>query len=234
MYWEYYLMGIILLPGIIFSAWAQIRVNNAFSKYQKILSSSGLTGEQLSKKILQQKNISNVQIVQTSGRLSDNFNPRTKVLSLSPEVYQGNTISSLGVAAHECGHVIQQAENYAPMKIRNFFAVACNISNTLLWPIIFLGLILGVGAQTRYGMIFLYIGVVFFGLSVLFSLITLPIELNASKRALKCLQETNALDATELVGAKEVLNAAALTYVAGLLISILNLLRFVLVVKDRE
>lgn len=234
MYFEYYLMGIIILPGIIFAIWAQSRVSGAYSNYSKVIGAKGLTGAQVAEKILHANGIYDVEIRQISGELSDNYNPRTKVISLSHQVYTGTTIADLGVAAHECGHAVQHAKNYAPLKIRSVLAVASNISSHLLWPLVFVGLILGFAVESQAGTIVLWAGVIFFGLSLLFSLITLPVELNASKRALKSLVEVDALDSMEVVGAKSVLNAAALTYVAATVVALLELLRFVLVFARRD
>ena len=229
LYWEYYLMGLIVLPGIIVAIWAQAKVSSTYSKYGKVLGASGMTGADVVSKMLAVKGVNNVSIAQISGTLTDNYNPRTKVISLSRDVYTGTTIADLGVAAHECGHAIQHAEKYGFFTFRNIVAVATNISSKLLWPIVFLGLILGFAVESPAGKFVLIAGVVIFGLSFLFSLITLPVELNASNRALKLLVEVGALDEMEVVGAKQVLKAAALTYVAAVLVSLLELLRFVLI-----
>ena len=221
LYWEYYLMGIILLPGIILAIWAQSKVTLTYKKYNKVLGAKGMTGADVVSKMLAVKGVNNVSIAQISGTLTDNYNPRTKVISLSRDVYTGTTIADLGVAAHECGHAIQHAEKYGFFTFRNIVAVATNISSKLLWPIVFLGLILGFAVESPAGKFVLIAGVVIFGLSFLFSLITLPVELNASNRALKLLVEVGALDEMEVVGAKQVLKAAALTYVAAVLVSLL-------------
>jgi len=234
LYWEYYLMGIVLLPGIILSIWAEIKVSSTFAKYSKVLGAKNLTGAEVAQKILSHNNLSNVAVRRVSGELTDNYNSRTNVVSLSDSVYDSPTISALGVAAHECGHAIQYANNYGPIKFRKFVGVMSNISSKLLWPLIIVGLILGIGVNSPYGNIMLWSGIIFFGLSALFSLITLPVELNASKRALKALVEVDALDEMEVIGAKKVLNAAALTYVAALVMSMLELLRFILVFAKRD
>lgn len=234
LYWEYYLMGIIVLPGIILAIWAQSRVSSAYSKYSKVLGSKGLTGAEVVSKMLAVNGIADVQITQIGGELTDNYNPRTKVISLSHKVYTGTTIADLGVAAHECGHAIQHAKNYAPMKIRSFVAVVSNISSKLLWPLIVIGLFLGFAVESPYGLVVMWAGIIFFGLSLIFSLVTLPVELNASKRALESLVQLDALDDMEVIGAKKVLNAAALTYVASVVVSVLELLRFLLVFMRRD
>ena len=230
-YWQYYLLGIILLPGIILAAWAQIRVSSTYSKYNKVLASKGLTGAEVARKILDAKGVFDVQVRQIDGELTDNYNPSTKTLSLSKAVYNGIDIAAFGVAAHECGHAVQHAEGYAPLKIRKALAIASNISSQLLWPLVIMGIIFNfafVGGVV--GDIFLWSGVIFFGLSVIFSLITLPVEFNASNRALELLVSTGCVDKMEVKGAKKVLSAAAMTYVAALIVSMLNLARFLIFV----
>lgn len=227
-------MGIILLPGIIFAIWTQSRVTNAYSKYSKVLCAKGYTGKDVALKMLQANGLNDVRVGIVDGELTDNYNPRTKKVSLSKNVYYSNTIAALGVAAHECGHAIQHAKNYAPAKVRVALVTVSNISSAILWPIVFLGLILGFAVESPAGKIVLWSGVIIFGLSLLFSLITLPVELDASKRAIKSLVELDVVDSTEVIGAKEVLNAAALTYVASVVVSLLNLLRFILVFARRN
>ena len=229
LYWEYYLMGIIVLPGILLAIWAQASVSTAYSKYSKVLGAKGLTGAQVVEKMLRANNIDDVTISQIGGELTDNYNPKTKVISLSNQVYSGTTIADLGVAAHECGHAIQHAQNYAPMKLRNVVAIASNISSKLLWPLVVIGLLLGFAANSYYGPIVMWSGIILFTLSLIFSLITLPVELNASKRALQALVEIDALDEMEVIGAKKVLKAAAFTYLAAVVVSLLELLRFILI-----
>ena len=228
MYWEYYLLGIILLPGIIFSIVMQAKVQSTYKKYQQVLGSKGLTGADVVKKILNMNGINNVRVESISGDLTDHYNPKTNVISLSESVFYGTTIADLGVAAHECGHAVQHAKNYAPAKLRNVLAIAGNIASKLFWPIIIIGLILDIGYAMTAGKIVLIAGIVVFGLSLLFSLCTLPVELDASKRAISSLVAVGALDEMEVKGARQVLNAAAWTYIAAILMSILELLRFVL------
>lgn len=234
LYWEYYLMGIIVLPGIIFALWAQSRVSSTYNKYNKVLGANGMTGAEVVSKILGANGINDVTISRVSGELTDHYSPLKKNIALSSNVYNGTTIADLGVAAHECGHAIQHASGYGWFKFRNVVAVATNISSKLLWPLVFLGLILGFAVNSPAGKIVLISGVAVFGLSFLFSLITLPVELNASKRALKALVDVGALDQMEVVGAKQVLSAAALTYIASVVVSLLELLRFVLIFARRD
>lgn len=228
MYWEYYLLGIILLPGIILSLCMQAKVQSTYRKYSQVLGSKGLTGAEVAQRILAHNGISDVVIHKIKGELTDYYSPKEKVLALSSQVYSGTTIADLGVAAHECGHAIQHAKNYAPVKIRNVLAVVGNVTSKLFWPIVIIGLILDLAYASFAGKIILIAGVAVFGMSLLFTLCTLPVELDASKRAIVSLVEVGALDEMEVKGSKQVLNAAAWTYIAAVIMSILELLRFVL------
>lgn len=228
-YWEYYLLGIILLPGIIMASWAQIKVSSTFSKYSQVLASSGYTGAEAARAILKAQGITNVQVVRSNkGHLSDHYDPRNKVVALSADVYDSSTIAALGVAAHECGHAIQDAKAYFPLKLRRLLVGVSNISSYLLWPLVLVGLVLNFAyVGGIWGDILMFSGVAFFGISVIFQLVTLPVEYNASGRALELLVTTGVVDTMEVQGAKKVLSAAAMTYVAALVVSLLNLLRFV-------
>lgn len=229
-YLQYTLLGIILLPGLIFAMITSAKVNSTFNKYSNVVSSKGLTGAQVSKKILEAKGIYDVQVVKgNSDELVDNFNPQTNTITLSNKVFDSTSIASLGVAAHETGHAIQHAEGYAPIKIRTVIAKASNIMSFFVWPLIVLGIVLDLAyVGGIVGKAFLWAGVAFFSVSLLFSLVTLPVELDASKRALNLLVETGCIDNMEVKGAKQVLKSAAMTYVAAIVVSILELLRFVL------
>jgi Zn-dependent membrane protease YugP len=235
-YWEYYLMGIILLPGILLALFAQIRVSSTFQKYAKVMSMRGVTGAQFAKQILQEADLSHIQVVLTQGTLSDHYNHRTKTVALSEEVYHSSSVASLGIAAHEVGHALQYKQGYLPVRLRTFMVPFTNIVSAILWPLVFIGLFLGFGSTTggSLGDIFVWAGVIFFGLSVLFSLITLPVEFDASKRAKQLLDESGLVDEMESEAAQKVLRAAALTYVAALIVAILNLVRFLLVVNRRR
>ena len=225
-YITYYLLGIILLPGIIYAIIVQTQVQTAFNTYKKVYSSSGLTAREACRNILQSAGINNVEITKIQGSLTDNYNPKTKTLSLSESVYDSTSISALGVAAHEAGHAIQDATGYAFLKVRSGLVVFSNICSTLLWPLMIIGIIFSALAYTSFGSGFIIGGCVVFGVAVLVSLVTLPVEFDASKRALAALVSSGSLDSTEVKGAKAVLNAAAKTYVAGLLVSILAFIRF--------
>lgn len=232
LYWEYYLMGIILLPAILLAIYAQSKVSSSYNKYSKIASAKGLTAFQMARLLLDCAELQNVEVVRVNGQLTDYYDPKKKIVALSASNHDSNSIAALGVAAHEVGHALQYKTNYLPIKLRSIIIPITNISSTLLWPLVMLGLILNFAAMpgSAIGNIFLWSGVIVFGLAALLDFITLPCEFNASKRALQLLEQTEILTPEETQGAKKVLSAAALTYVAALLNSILNLLRFVLVI----
>ncbi len=234
MYWDYYIMGIILIPGLIIATIAQAKVSTNFNKYSKVLSKKGLTACQVARLILDSAGLTSVQIEKINGNLTDNYDPKREVISLSQGVYESTSVASIGVATHEVGHALQYATNYKPIKIRMFLVHACNISSTLLWPLVVIGLILNLGLGSVAGTVCLWCGIVLFGLSVLFNLITLPVEYNASNRAKSILINAGILDDEEMVGVNKVLNSAALTYVAALIVSILNLARFLLVFLSKN
>ena len=237
MYFEYYLMGIILLPGIIIAIIAQSKVSSAYNKYNKVLSKSNVVASDLIRQLLVNANLSHISVNQIPGHLSDYYDPKNETICLSSGVYNSSSIASLGIACHEFGHALQKKENYAPYKIRQFLIPVTNVVSSLLWPLVIIGLLFNIFAMpdSIIGSIFLWCGIAFFGISVIINLATLPVEYNASNRAITILRESGILDEEELKGTKKVLNAAALTYVASLLISILNLIRFLLVVnRDRE
>ncbi len=231
LYWHYYLMGIILLPGIIIASWAQIKVDSTFKKYNNILATSNITASELIRALVSAAGM-NIQVTQTSGRLSDHYDSKKKVIALSNEVYHSSSIAALGVACHEFGHALQDQKHYAPFRLRQILIPITNLMSQLLWPLVIIGLIFSFAIVDGglIGSIFIWSGIGVFGGSVLVNLVTLPVEYNASNRAIKLLRETSTLTEEELDGAKKTLNAAALTYVAALLVSILYLLRFLLVV----
>ncbi len=232
MYLQYYLMGIILLPGLIFAIYAQSKVTSTFNKFSKVYSQSGETAGQLVKRLLVSSDLSNITVKSISGNLTDHYNPTTEEICLSENVYSSNSLSALGVACHEFGHALQKRDGYIPYQIRKVLIPITNFASTLLWPLVFIGLIFNLGANsnTLVGNIFLWSGIIIFGLAVLFNLATLPVEYDASNRAIKVLSSTGVLNKEELSQTKQVLNSAALTYVAALLVSILNLARFLIVV----
>ena len=230
MFWylTYYLLGLILIPGIIYSIVVQTKVQSTFREFSEVPSNSNITAKEACEQILRKSGITDVQIKQTPGNLTDHYNPSKKTLNLSDSVYNSTSIAAIGVAAHEAGHAIQHAKGYGFLKLRSGLATISNIFSYMLWPLIIIGIILSALAYTSIGSAFVIGGCVFFGLSVLFSLVTLPVEFNASKRALAVLTDFNILDKTETAGAKRVLSAAAQTYVASLVVSVLSLIRFLL------
>ena len=225
----YYSSMIILIPAIIFTFIAQAKVSSNFNRYAKVASSRGITGAMAAEAILRANGLS-VPIQQIGGSLTDNYNPVNKVLNLSQSVYGSASVAAIGVAAHECGHAIQHANGYLPLKIRNSIVPAVNFGSKASWPLLMLGLLFG-GAT---GDTLFTIGVLLFGFTVLFHLITLPVELDASRRALAELESLGIIeDKAEYRGAKKVLSAAAMTYMASLAMAIANLLR-ILAMRDRR
>ena len=230
MYITYYLLGIILLPGIIFAVYAQSKVNTNFNKYKQINYSQTKPVHEKARFFLDAMGMTDVKVTRTSGFLTDHYNPKTGTVALSDEVYNSTSIASLGIACHEIGHVLQHKQGYKLMKLRNWLIPIINIGSFLMWPLVILGLILEFTQYFYTGKVLIIIGIVIFGLSVLFSALTLPIEKDASKRAYKMLVETGELTEEEGKGVKAVLDSAALSYVASLLVSILSFIRFVLAI----
>ena len=214
---------IILLPVIILSIWASANVKSTFGKYSRMYNRFGLTGADAARKILDMNGLYDVRIERISGELTDNYDPRTNVVHLSESTYSSQSVAAVGVAAHEVGHAIQHATGYSPIKVRNAIVPAVNVCNMLSMPIILLGIILS------YNQTLVDLGIILFSATVLFQLITLPVEFNASSRALRTLEGQNILAPDEMQGASKVLRAAALTYVAAALSSLLSLLRLILI-----
>lgn len=233
MYWGYYFdpTYILIIIGVIICSLASARVNSTFKKYSKYRSYSGLTGAQAAQRILESQGIYDVQIQRVGGNLTDNYNPKTKVLSLSDSVYGQTSVAAIGVAAHECGHAMQHAKGYAPISVRNALVPFANAGSYLSWILIAVGIILFNG-QT--GQTLLNLGIIAFSLVVLFQLVTLPVEFNASNRAIRVLETTGIFGNEELGYTKKVLGAAALTYVASAASSILQLLRLVILFGGRN
>lgn len=217
---------IFLLAGIGLSMWASYNVNAKFNKYSRMVYSKHVTAEVVANWILKQAHITNVRIERISGSLTDHYDPQAKVLRLSDSVYGSMSVSAIGVAAHECGHAIQDATGYQPLVARRKLVPACNIGSKLSMPIIILGLIFG---ATRL----MNIGIILFTLVVLFQLVTLPVEFDASKRACTILETSGRFLPNEMIGVEKVLKAAAITYIASALNSILQLLRLVLISRNR-
>lgn len=212
---------LIVLPGLILAMIAQAGVSGTFAKFQKVPAHVGLTGAMLARRMLDSRGLDDVAIERVNGNLSDHYDPSARVLRLSEGVYDSTSIAALGVAAHESGHALQDQEHYAPLKLRTAIVPAVGFSSNLSWPIFLVGLIFSWQPL-------LLAGILLFSLAVLFSLVTLPVEFNASSRALATLSSGGYLDQEEMQGATKVLRAAALTYVAAAVGAILQLLRLLL------
>ena len=224
MYWDSTI--IILIPAIIFSIAAQIMVKSAFSEYSKVRNSRGLTGADAAREILDRNGLSNVRIEHISGSLTDHYDPTANVIRLSDDVYGSATVAAVGVAAHEAGHAVQYAEGYYPIKIRNAIIPVTRFGSSLSTPLVILGLVLSLD-------FLITAGILLFCAVVLFQAITLPVEFNASGRALKTLRSSHFLEDDEMKGARSVLTAAAMTYVAAMLSALLSLVRL-LVISGRR
>ena len=216
-----------MLPAIIITIFAQIKVKSNFAKYRKVYNRRGYTGAMIARMILDQNGLNHVAIEMVSGQLTDHYDPRTNVVRLSSSVYNSTSVAALGVAAHEVGHAIQHSQGYVPMKLRGAIIPITQIGSQLSWPLFFIGLIFQMD-------ILLTIGIVLFAAVVLFQLVTLPVEFNASSRALRTLESNYYLEPDEMVGAKKMLSAAAMTYVASLITAILQLFRLLAIAGNRR
>ncbi len=223
----YYLTGFIMVPVIIFSMICQARVNSYFRKYSRIPNSRSMTGAQAAAELLRLNGITDVGIRMIPGNLTDNYNPSTKMISLSEAVYNSNSIAAVGIACHEAGHACQHAQGYFPIKIRNFIIPLTKFGSNLGIPLAIFGLIFNFQPL-------LYAGIILYSAVALFQLITLPVEFNASGRALNTISQNGFLIGAEYKGAKKVLTAAALTYVAALASSLATLLRLILLSERRR
>jgi len=218
---------IILLPALIFALWAQARVKSTYKRYSRVTGSRGITGAQVARTILDQNGLHNVQVEHISGSLTDHYDPRGDVVRLSDGVYGSASISAVGIAAHECGHAVQHAERYTPLVFRNTIIPVTNIGSKLSVPLILIGALI-----SSYPLILL--GILAYSLMAVFQLITLPVEFNASARAMDTITSGYILEDDEQRGARKVLNAAALTYVAALASSIAQILRLLLMFSGRR
>lgn len=228
-YYGYYFdpTYILIIIAAIISLIAQWRVNSAFSKYSRVASMSGMTGAQAARMILQSNGINDVSVQRISGKLTDHYNPSTKVLNLSESVYGSTSVAAIGVAAHECGHAIQHARGYFPLSLRTALVPVANIGSQLSWVFIIVGAILS------FNQTLITIGIIMFSAAVLFQLVTLPVEFNASARALEQLESNGILYRDEVSQTRKVLSAAALTYVAAAATAILQLLRLIILFGGR-
>lgn len=218
---------ILVLIGAVLSLWASSRVNSTFRRYSALVSASGMTGAEVAVKLLRSQGIYDVKVEAVRGDLTDHYDPRTKTVNLSESVYHRDSIAALGVAAHECGHAIQDNVGYVPLRLRSAFVPVASLGSKLAWPLVVFGLVIGLTP-------FIELGIWMFVLAVLFQIITLPVEFNASGRALGLLESVGIMPAGEVGSAKKVLSAAAWTYVAAAATSILQLLRLILISGGRR
>ncbi len=227
MFWFYDSTYILVILAAIISLIASAKVKSTYAKYSKVLSARGITAEQAAQQILYGAGLSQVPINQVAGNLTDHYDPRSQTLALSQTVFGSSSVAAIGVAAHECGHAIQDAENYAPIRIRNAIVPVVNFGSTLSWPLLLLGLVLSFDPLVLAG-------IWLFSLVVVFQLVTLPVEFNASRRAMQILEERGILGNEELKGARKVLSAAAMTYVAAAVGSLLQLARLLMIRNSRR
>ena len=220
----------LVLIGVVICLLASAKMNATFSKYSRVRSYSGMTGREAAEQVLHQAGIYDVRVEHVSGNLTDHYDPRSKVLRLSDATYNSTSVAALGVAAHECGHAIQHATGYAPLKFRSTLVPVANFGSQIAWPLIILGLMFSNGSYS----LLLNLGIFAFSMAVLFQLVTLPVEFNASNRAIRILAGNGMLHEEEVRHTRKVLTAAALTYVASAASAILQLLRIVLIANRRR
>lgn len=224
---NYYVATLGLLAAVIFASICSASVKTTFAKYSRVYAASKIPACDVARQILEANGIYDIQIIKVSGNLTDHYDPKRKIIALSESVYGSTSVSALGVAAHECGHAVQYAKNYGPIKLRNFFAPAVNICSQSWLPIFVIGCFFG-------SLFMAEIGIAFFAVIVLFQLLTLPVEFNASSRAIETLLEMRILYGEELIGARKTLKAAAMTYVSSLLVSLMQLLRLISSVNRKK
>lgn len=224
-YWDWTM--ILVIPGLLLGLWAQMRVSSAFRKYSAVHARSGMSAEDVARSMLNQAGCVNVSIRSVSGNLTDHYDPRNNTLRLSDGVYGSSSVAAIGIAAHECGHAMQQHEGYAPLVLRSALVPVVNLGSNLYFPIFLLGLLFSWEPL-------IYVGIACFALTLVFSLVTLPVEFNASGRALRVLDQQGYLSSEEMDGARAVLNAAAMTYVAAAISSLLQLVRLLIIARDRR
>lgn len=218
---------VFVLPALLIALIAQIKVKTTFHKYAKVMNARGLSGAEVAAKILSSNGVLDVAVQRVSGNLTDHFDPTARVIRLSQSVYDSHSVAAVGVAAHEAGHALQYAEDYFPIRLRAAIIPVTKVGSALSWPLIILGLVFSFG-------ILVNLGIILFSVVTLFQLVTLPVEFNASRRALNILQQQGILAPVELSGARKVLTAAAMTYVAALLVSVMQLLRLIALFSNRR
>lgn len=218
---------VFVLPALLIALVAQIKVKTTFRKYAKVMNARGLSGAEVAAKILSSNGVLDVAVQRVSGNLTDHFDPTARVIRLSQSVYDSHSVAAVGVAAHEAGHALQYAEDYFPIRLRAAIIPITKVGSALSWPLIILGLVFSFGLLVN-------LGIILFSAVTLFQLVTLPVEFNASRRALNILQQQGILAPEELGGARKVLTAAAMTYVAALLVSVMQLLRLIALFSNRR
>lgn len=218
---------VFVLPALLIALVAQIKVKTTFHKYAKVMNARGISGAEVAAKILSSNGVLDVAVQRVSGNLTDHFDPTARVIRLSQSVYDSHSVAAVGVAAHEAGHALQYAEDYFPIRLRAAIIPVTKVGSALSWPLIILGLVFSFGLLVN-------LGIILFSVVTLFQLVTLPVEFNASRRALNILQQQGILAPEELGGARKVLTAAAMTYVAALLVSVMQLLRLIALFSNRR
>ncbi len=229
-YWGYDPTFILFIPALILGMWAQWRVQSTYQKMSRVRASNGMTGREMARTIMQRNGISDVGVEEVGGVLSDHYDPRVKKVRLSPGNYEGDSLASIAVAAHEVGHVLQHASGYAPLMVRSAIAPVAGFASGAALPLFLIGLFF----RSSLSLFFMDLGILLFSGALLFQLVTLPVEFNASKRALAQLTATGSIAPDEVAGAKKVLDAAALTYVAAAAVAALQLLRLLLLRNSRR
>jgi len=223
---------VLVLPCFILSLWASSTVKSTFRKYSQQYSSRRITGADAAERVLRNNGVHNVRIERVAGDLTDHFDPKTHVIRLSDGVYGSTSTAAIGVACHEAGHAVQYAKNYAPIKLRAAIIPITNFGSKIAMPLILLGIVLSFLGNLSYTLV--YLGIACFGLSLVFQLVTLPVEFNASRRAIRAIDEAGILSSQEMVGAKKTLKAAAMTYVAATAVSLAQLLRLIILFGGRR
>ena len=227
--WSYI---VLVLPCIIFSLWASSSVNSTFKRYSQKFSIRRITGAQAAQRVLSHNGVTGVRIERVSGNLTDHYDPRTNVIRLSDSVYDSTSVAAIGVAAHEAGHAVQYARHYAPIKLRAAIIPITNIGSKLAMPLILLGVVLS--ALGSFSTTLIYLGIAAFGLSLVFQIVTLPVEFNASRRAMRAIDDAGILTSEEQRGARKTLTAAAMTYVAATAVALAQLLRLLVLFSGRR
>ena len=228
-YWFDWTYLVFILPCLVISMIAQTKVSSAFSKYSKVSNTRRIAGVEAAQSVLSAHGVTNVRIERVAGKMTDHFDPRSNTIRLSEPVYDSPTIAAVGVAAHEAGHAVQHAQGYLPNRLRSAILPVCNAGSKISWILIIVGLFLPV----QYDWV-LYLGILFYAASVVFTVVTLPVEFNASKRALAAIKNSAMLEGNEYNGAKSVLSAAAMTYVAAAFTAIMSLLRLLVIANRRR